>query len=492
MRAILLFVKRWLEGSDSFTRSLAWIGSSTAAAQGIQILSLLALTRLYTAEALGHFAIFLATSTLVSGFVTLRYELAIPLPDEPLRSAQLVILSGICALLGGSLFYTLLVIQPHLVVHWFRLPEKTLWVWMLPLSAILTSLTQSFYFFALRQRQFRQIALARLLVALTTASLQVGGAFFWGTDALILGVLFGQTFQIIILARCLPPLRYAWRGWQALYALALRYRRFPQFYLWSGLISGINLQVPLLLLSYFFGTAASGYYALAYRILNAPLSLLGQSIGHAYLNATLQERSRIAELTHRLYTKQILLSMPFGLLFGILGTEIIATIFGSSWQPAGKMTQWMVPLVLLSFVSNTFTELFTLYEKQLLSIILQITLLLQRLLSILIAAWITEDLLTVVAVFSGSGVLVWGGFLIWVMRTTGNSVSAFFTPLCWTGWWLGMAILIMMVKYFPSYFTAVIAILAGVGIMIFYLRATIQSPLFHYSMRPNIGYHDEV
>lgn len=488
MKSLAHWAKRWLRERDAFTRSVIWMGSGTAVSQGLIALSLLVLTRLYTPEALGSLAIFIAATTLASSFVTLRYDLAIPLPEDPPKSARLVILSGLCALLGSGLISVFIDFYPQPVARWLQMPEASFLIWLLPLSVMISALNQSFYFFALKQQQLRRIAVSRLALAAGTIVVQIGGFPFLANSALIVGVVVGQGVQLLALTR---RLRFPWRewgGWSAIREVGIRYRRFPQFYLWSGLISGISLQTPLILLSHFFSAAATGYYALAYRVLNSPLSLLGQSIGHAYLNAALQERDRIAELTRRVYVKQLELIAPFGLLFCILGPEVTAVLFGDSWRSAGVMMQWMAPFILLSFIVNPLTELFTIYEKQFLSTVFQLLLLAQRFLSLTLTAWLSNDLTLTIAVFSVTSALAWAGLLVWAMRTTGNSISTVFIPLRRLGWWLGMGGLMVVIKYLPNPFMIGCATVAGLALLIGYFRAVALSATPSLQARSEAGY----
>jgi O-antigen/teichoic acid export membrane protein len=353
---------------------------------------------------------------------------------------------------------------------------------------LFAALNQGLYFFALKRQQLRRIALSRLILAVATITVQIVGFLFWGSGALIVGVVVGQGFQLLALVQRLPLPWREWGDWSAIYEVAIRYKRFPQFYLWSGLLSGISLQIPLILLSYFFSAAVTGYYALAYRVLNSPLSLLGQSVGHAYLNASLQQRERISELTRRVYVKQLELVAPFGLLFCVLGPEITTVLFGESWRTAGVMMQWMAPFILLSFISNTFTELFTIYEKQFLSTLFQGFLIAQRFLSIALTAWLSADVMLVIAVFSISSVLMWSGLLFWAMRTTGNPLSVVFIPLRRIGWWIGLCGSMIVIKYFLHPLTIVCAATGGTALLVGYFHALVRSQVPSRQARSGVGY----
>lgn len=159
-----------------------------------------------------------------------------------------------------------------------------------------------------------------------------------------------------------------------------------------------------------------------------------------------------------------------------------------SWRPAGVMMQWMAPFILLSFIVNPLTELFTIYEKQFLSTVFQLLLLAQRFLSLTLTAWLSNDLTLTIAVFSVTSALAWAGLLVWAMRTTGNSISTVFIPLRRLGWWLGMGGLMVVIKYLPNPFMIGCATVAGLALLIGYFRAVALSATPSLQARSEAGY----
>jgi O-antigen/teichoic acid export membrane protein len=440
------------------------------------------LTRLYSPEDLGVLAAFTALVTTAAMIVTLRYELAIPLPEDARRSIHLLNLVLLCALGGSCLIASIILLYPNLFFFYID-TKKMEWIfWVFPISVLFTAINQGLYFYALRFRFLKGIALSKLAQSVVVIVIQIGG-FFLIESALIAGFVIGQIIQAVLLAHWirLPSLIHL--PCADTRACAVHYRRFPLFYLWSSLISGVNMQIPFFLITYYFGINTAGYYAIAYRIVNSLSSLVGQSIGHAYLSVATRERERLPELTQRLYTRQVELIMPLALLYGILGPELGLILLGNKWQETGIIIQWLVPLVCLTFVINPLTEIFTLYEKQFFSMLFQTLLLIQRVFSIGLVATLSGDKYHAIACFSISGSLMWCGLLFLLMHVCRLPVWTVFLPCKRIGWWISMVIVMMFFKYLKIKILSIILFVVILLLIAFYLLNIMEFTQYKHPTR---------
>ena len=77
----------------SFARSVGVLAGGTAVAQGIGVLALPLITRLYTPEDFSVLAVFSSIVAIVSVAACLRLEIAIPLPETDEDAANLLALA---------------------------------------------------------------------------------------------------------------------------------------------------------------------------------------------------------------------------------------------------------------------------------------------------------------------------------------------------------------------------------------------------------------
>ena len=102
---------RRLLPKNAFARGVRVLVGGTV---GLQVLTLLAaplLTRLYSPEDFGLLAVYASVLALIGVISSLRYELAVPLPEDDVEAANVATLSlilvGLSALLTGVLAWQL-------------------------------------------------------------------------------------------------------------------------------------------------------------------------------------------------------------------------------------------------------------------------------------------------------------------------------------------------------------------------------------------------
>ena len=95
---------KWLHKNE-FTSNVLKLITGTALGQLITVLVSPILTRLYSAEDFGIFAIYISVAGILSVIITLRFEDAIVLPAEDNEAIDLVLLG-----LGISLIFSLILL----------------------------------------------------------------------------------------------------------------------------------------------------------------------------------------------------------------------------------------------------------------------------------------------------------------------------------------------------------------------------------------------
>lgn len=421
--SIVQLVKNWLPRS-SFVRGVLLLGGGSTASQVILMASAPLLTRLYTTEQFGLVAVFGSILSILSVVASLSYELAIPIAKDDEETVHGVVL-GLLVALGISLltFLGVLCFREQIATA-VNLPAMAGYLWLLPLGLLLRSIYQIFYYWGLRVKAFSAIARTNLTQSVGSVVVQLGGASF-GTISLLLGQVVGQAAGIsslaVVAVRSRWDLFKAIRFKQVLW-FAWRYRQFPYFSTWGGLLNTIGAQMPPLLFAILFSPAAAGIYALAHRVLSLPMSLVGQAIGNVFLAraADARREGNLSLLVARVHEKLAQIAMPISLLLIVCSPNLFSLIFGYDWQQAGVFARWMSPWLYLVFITSPLSTLFSVLEKQAQGLILQAALVIARGTSLLIGAQF-NDLVFAVALFSLGSTLCWLFFLVWVIRASGNS-----------------------------------------------------------------------
>ena len=89
---------RRLLPKNHFARSVGILAGGTAAGQAIIVAASPILTRLYTPEDFGVLAVYASLLSILGVVASLRYELAIPLPESDEEAANVTVLSLVVVL----------------------------------------------------------------------------------------------------------------------------------------------------------------------------------------------------------------------------------------------------------------------------------------------------------------------------------------------------------------------------------------------------------
>jgi O-antigen/teichoic acid export membrane protein len=415
--------------NNVFARGVGVLVIGTAGAQVVTVVSALLLTRLFSPDDFGLFAVYSSLLALIGVVGSLSYELAIPLPEDEVEAAHITVLSML--LLAGTTvlsgLFVALFATP--IAAALGVPALADYIWLLPIGVLLAGGCNIFNYWSIRTKSFSNIASTRIRQSLATLVIQLA-SFKLGGLALLVGQIAGQSVGIASLARPAlgaPAFRHV--SLLGLKHVALRHRRFPIFSTWEGLSNTAGLQLPPLLFAFLFSPAAAGLYALANRVLSMPMSMIGGAIGQVFFaNAAEAHRAgELGPLVAQLHGKLAHIGFPPALLLIFLGPDLFALVFGENWRQAGEFARWMAPWLYLVFVSSPLSTLFAVTGHQKQGLAFQLILLASRICAIALGAWLADLTLTI-ALFAKVSAFCWLGFLFWVAYIAKNMPRTMIQP----------------------------------------------------------------
>jgi lipopolysaccharide exporter len=340
-----------------FGRSVVTIASGAAMAQLLFALATPPLTRLCTPTDFGSLAVYSSTLTVLLVIASLRYELAIPLPeDEPAAASLLmltfILLAGTTAIvsifiwLGGDSFVATL-----------KVPALRAYVWLIPIDFFGAGAYQILSAWAVRRAAFSRIARTKLSQGVGQVASQVSlGLLSAGAPGLLIGDVVGRVARgggLALLALRDCPLSLVTRA--TLVSAARRYRRFPLLTTWAGILNIGSLQLPSLMFAASFGAAAAGLYALSYKMLVLPTTLIAQAVYQVFLSraATIaRDVERLRGLTERTALALFACGLPVFVAVAVAGPRLFTIVLGSQWEQAGRYAQVLTPWFIFWIVSN--------------------------------------------------------------------------------------------------------------------------------------------
>ena len=416
-----------------FAGDVAKLASGAAVAEALTVATAPILTRLFSPADFGAAAIFGAISGILVSVACLSYETAILLPEDDGNATGLFGVSCVACVAMSAVYLAICLsfrrpIQSML--RWHGVPG---WPWLMALTTFFGGLAAALSYWHSRRRRYGRISWARVAGSGTTTFFQLGaGALGHLTPtSLVQGAVAGSaaTFVMQGAQLGLVDARRLLTGQRVpqMMAVTVRYRKFPLLSTWSTLLNAISWQLPALLLGHYFDTAVVGFYTLGFRMLQLPMSLLGNSIAQVFVQRAARARheGRLAEVVRAVYDALV----DFGLLpmavLGIAGPDIFSAILGPQWHEAGVYAQILAPWTLVWFASSPLHGLFSVLEIQGLGLRMNTAVFVSRFASLALGGLLGSPR-SAVALFSATGVLVYGYMCFVAMSRGGVDLIAVF------------------------------------------------------------------
>jgi len=358
-----------LKPKSEFSKNVLTLMTGTTIAQAIPIAISPILTRIYSPQDFGVLALFVAISSIFGSIANGRYELAIMLPKKDEDAINIFALGFIIVSIL-SIFLLLIVVVFHdNILHILKNENISMWLYFIPISVFFIGVFNLLNYFNTRKKQFKDLAQATVLKSIITAVVQLGIGFLSSSAT---GLISGQlaswfvaniklvknTIKNKILISKISKVKIV--------ALAKKYKDFPKFTMWAGLLNTSSTHFTNILISSMFNIKTLGFYSLSQRMLGIPSSLIGSSIGQVFFQEAMKEKHTIGTSLKVFKTtlkKLLIISIPFFVIMFIFVEDIFAFIFGEEWRMAGIYTKSLVPFFMIQFIVSPLTAINQIYLK---------------------------------------------------------------------------------------------------------------------------------
>lgn len=352
MKSVRYFVPNWSEGVLSRDAASLALGALTA--QVLNLMAMPVLSRLYSPADFGQFSVFMAISGVVATAITLRYETAIVLPRSDQEAIALVILSFMLVfILGAPLALTAYFISGQLAYLQGGFGAGA-WLWCAIGAGAMTALIAINNAWLTRLRRFHQISRQRVVLALVIVLLGVA----WGLFEISTGLLFAQLCALLLVSvyvLCrMSSLANAFKM-EDMVSVFKKHINTPKFLLPVALLDVITMQLPLLLISSWYGSELAGYFGMAWRVTALPMTLVGAAVGQVFFQQFSQSWPDAFAAKYLLFKtwKSLAWIGVAPMLFLLFwGREVFSFCFGEKWGDAGAMSSVIAPLLYVSLIHS--------------------------------------------------------------------------------------------------------------------------------------------
>lgn len=411
-------MKRFLPKSE-FGRNVLTLMTGTVIAQAIPIAISPILTRLYSPEEFGLFALYMGLASILNVIVTGRYEQAIMLPAEEEDATNLVALSLTITVIISLVVLLLIFLTSSRIASALEKPEIEAWLFLLPITIFLSGVYQTLNYWNNRKKQYKTLAKNRIYQSTSMSVTHVGGGLLSGSGIfLIVGDLIGKLISAFILARATfgkDSLSFADISKKKQISLAKRYKKFPIFDTGAALANVSSYQIQNILFPIFYGLSSAGFYFLVLRVLQAPLLLISTSLTDVYKQKLTDPTTTDNDLK-RYYKKMFLFLFSIGLppfvIFMFFGKDLFSIIFGDEWKIAGEYAVILAPMFFIRFIASPLSYFLYLKEKQEINIVGSLLFLICAVASIAYSNSAKETITIVSLTFS----LIYGSYIIYSLK----------------------------------------------------------------------------
>lgn len=356
--------------SKQFSGNVLSVFRGTALSQLILLLIAPILTRFYEPSAFGMLQTYQSIFVFFLVSSAFKYELAVPMPSDDKRAADLVLLGIGFTAVTALLLSALIVIAKTIGVDVWRGGWETLYC--LPFAVLLGGSAQTLNYWAMRHKQFRLSANSKISQSVGLSFIAILGCWLNPTGLLLLlSDIFGKLISSLLLFKqSSSKLIVHWKNtsWQQLIGTARDYRTFPLISLPGALINTAGFSMMPLMLVSSYGVKVAGFYALVDRVLGAPSGLISSAIGQVYTADLAESRRNSSSSMVQQYLRIILTQAKIAAIPTIaivfFAPDLFAMIFGNNWYDAGGYARALAILYFISFVFSPVNMTLVILERQ--------------------------------------------------------------------------------------------------------------------------------
>lgn len=365
--------------ASTYSRNVLILITGTSLAQVIPIAVSPILTRLYSPDQFGVFAIYIAMISIVGVIITGRYEQAIHLPSKESDAFHVTALSIGISIALSAILMILILIFSELIIKWIGGAALRPWLYLIPVSTLMIGVYQALSYWSNRKSKYKRLAISRTAQSGSSTLAQLGiGYAGGGMIGLQSGQIIGQIIATNVLIRqiwCEEKNTILILKYPKMLALAKKYINFPKYLIAAACLNTAANQLPILLFATFYNISVVGYLSLTQRVMAAPLSLISNAIGdvfrqeasHAYI-----ANKNCKEIYLKTLKRLILISfIPF-LVFFFMAPRLFSIFFGENWRVAGVYAQILLPMAFLQFIVIPLSSMFSIAQKAKLDLLWQI------------------------------------------------------------------------------------------------------------------------
>ncbi len=359
--------------SSGFAKSVAMLAGGSVIAQGLAILTAPIVARLYAPEAFGLLAIYSSFVGILAIISCWQYEQAIMIAKDDRQSANVFGLSMLILLVMTALATLVTYFAGEKILELVNASELKPLIWLLPVGMFTMGVAAPLRFWDTRHKRFGRLAKARVAQSASQRTFVIGfglAGFVSGGQMIVFQLMGWLVTPLYLGAKLISgDLKFILSNLNpaSMKEAARAYIKFPLFSSWMVLLNTVSQQIPIILLSAFFGAAIAGYYSNSVLLLQIPMVFVGQAIAQVFFQdaaAKHAEGQSLAPLVDSVYLRLNAIGMLPMMMVAVIGPELFSVFLGGRWYEAGVYSAILAPSLLVNFLFSPMSYLLSVLERQ--------------------------------------------------------------------------------------------------------------------------------
>lgn len=385
--------------------------SGSVVGQLIVFASIPYFTRVYSEEVFGIFALYSSVVAILGLISTLRYELAIMLPKEDGDAVNLLAVNVLVTMVIVCLLIVLTYVYKNDLLLLLNITKIGNYIFLVPISVLLVGFINALDSWNNRLGKYKYISTGIITKSTSMVTSQfVISISSWSYLGLVPGMVIGQLINFgVSIKLTLKTIRIHVNklSWSRIVFLAKKYKDMPRFNTLISFTNTLSNELPILLLSFFFGLNVVGIYGLAVKVSKAPPGIIGTSISKIFFkeSTNIHNEGQNLFLFLKKTVKSLFLISVFLFSILLIISYYLDLIFGENWNDVGLYVRILIPWLFFGFIHSSISSVSVTLNKQKALIIVDFLFLIMRFTAIFIGYKVYNSVITSLELFSIVGVV---------------------------------------------------------------------------------------
>lgn len=348
-------------------RDILKLITSGAVVQFGSLLLLAIIGRQYSESVMGQIGLFLSWGGVLAIPAAARYEQAVIVASSERESVALYRLClRIIAVYSGVLML--------LVALFFALFSNNpigIFVLALPIFVLLQGVNEASTLLILRFKHYNRLAIAQAVQGIGNNGLKAAlGAFSPTLGSLIAASLLSiATSLALLLRKVRKGCRLSAQGETSIpqKELLRKWSNFPRYGIAQVLAETLLACLLVLILPFGYGLTEIGLVTMAVMLSKRPVNVLSLAVGKVFfqrLSERINAKERIGSMIRKLLWHTLLIGIPAAVVLWLLMEEAVTLVVGEKWQPVALVIRWMLPPMLIAFLTSILNVLPDILSRQ--------------------------------------------------------------------------------------------------------------------------------